>query len=137
MTTSTTTTEAPALITRLREIDEPRLKPLRDALNGVLIANRNLRESADRVIERTNDLLEQATTGHCFPQTSLGSSVYHDPTEAAGDMASAAAAQRQAIMGVNMVAAALGFETNPDKGTAIDDAIRYVVDNSSDWMFYL
>lgn len=135
--TTTTTTEAPALITRLREGDEPRLNPLRDALNAVLLANRDVRKRAESVIEDTNKLLTEATTGGCFPQTSHGVKIFYDPTEAASNMASAAAAQREAMKAVYMVAAALGFETDPDKTTQIEDAIRYLCENSADWRCYL
>jgi hypothetical protein len=135
--TTTTTTEAPALITRLREGDEQHLNPLRDALNAVLLANRGLRKHADRVIESTNALLEEATTGHCFPQTSIGVRMFHDPTEDASIMASAAAAQREAMKAVYMVADALGFETDLQKSTAIEDAIRYLCENSADWRCYV
>jgi len=61
-----TTTEAPALITRIREGDE-RLKPLGDALTAVLIQNRELRRWEKEARESLDQLMKSATTGACYP----------------------------------------------------------------------
>lgn len=134
--TTTTINEAPTLITRIRE-DEGRLKPLADALNAVLIANRHLRKFAAEVTTYTQELMATATTNHCYPMSSTGGGIFMDPTESASRMASCAAKQAAAIDAFYLLAETLGFETDPRKTNQINDTIRYVCENADDWKFRL
>jgi hypothetical protein len=128
---TTTTTEAPALITRIREGEE-RLKPLGDALTAVLIQNRELRRWEKEAREILDQLMESATTGACYPDLSGIRA-----TEYAGRMASAAAGQSEAMKAVYMVAIALGITEFYRGVSEIDEAIRYVVDGAAEFMFRL
>ena len=128
MTTTTTTTEAPALITRIREGEE-RLKPLGDALTAVLCQNRELRRWEKEARESLDQLMKSATTGACYPRDGIRA------TEYASRMASAAAGQSEAMKAVYMVAIALGITEDVRGVPQIDDAIRYVVDKADEFMW--
>ena len=125
---NTTTTEAPALITLIREGDE-RLKPLRDALTAVLCQNRELRRWEKEARESLDQLMKSATTGACYPDLHKICA-----TEYASRMASAAAGQSEAMKAVYMVAIALGITEDFRGVPEIDDAIRYAVDKADEFM---
>ena len=130
MNTTTTTTEAPALITLIREGEE-RFKPLGDALSAVLIQNRELRRWEKEARERLDQLMESATTGACYPNTSGVNAA----TEYASRMSSAAIGQSEAMKAVYMVAMALGI-TDMVRGVAqIDEAICYVIAKADEFMW--
>lgn len=127
---TTTITEAPALITLIREGEE-RFKPLGDALTAVLIQNRELRRWEKETRESLDQLMESATTGACYPDLSTGIQA----TEYASRMASAANGQSEAMKAVYMVAMALGI-TDMVRGVAlIDDAICYVIAKADEFMW--
>lgn len=131
-TTTTITTEAPALFDRIAT--EEHLRPMARALDSIRRANYQLRENLQRVREEAAQLEEQATTGSCYLQTTIGSSLFYDPTEHANRASSAAIQQNAAIESFFSIASLLGFD-GEDAYVMLDEVIQYVCEHAGDTFF--
>jgi hypothetical protein len=133
-TTTATETDIPELLHRAQT--NPSLRPLKDAFVALQIANRDLRNTAEELRSRTDELFEQATTGYCYPKMSTHGNVFSGPAHWANLMQSNAAAQAMAHKTIWIVVDALN-PTPHDPTEQVEEAIRYICEHSADWHFVI
>lgn len=130
MTTAPATTALETLVSQLRE--DAAFRPLARAADSLRRAAAELGENLTQMRKQADKLQEQATTGNCYLQTTIGTSLFYDPTEYAHRAAASALAQNHASLMVHEVGELLGVDE-----AMLQELIAYVCANASDWKFYI
>lgn len=136
MTDTATTNETPTLIERFAQPNQTNLKPLARAFEHLRHTAWELQGEIKRLNKDIEQLTEQATTGNGYMQSTSNGRLFYDPTEQAHRVAGLGLMQNEAERQIYMLADMMCIHPNDvDAENQIDEAIKYVIANSSDWHF--